>query len=97
MANESKLIVYLTRLSELKELQDESSLFRDVSIEISNMVYPFVPETKIIEIWHNGKPEEHFSKTEFPFGRIDDINKKLYQKIWYRRSKKEKEETPSPA
>jgi len=87
MANESKLIVYLTRLSELKELQNENSLFSDVSIEIRSVVYPFVPETKIMETWHNGKPEEHFSRTEFPFGRIDDINKRLYQKIWYQKSK----------
>ena len=92
MADESKLITYLTRLNELKALQDESSVYKDVSIEIHSLIYPFTPQTVIIEIWHNGNPEEHFTKREFVFGRIDDINNKLYQKIWYRKSKLVKEE-----
>ena len=87
MANESKLIVYLTKLSELKELQSENSMYKDVSVEIRSLVYPLAPQTKIAETWHNGSPEEHFSRREFCFGRIDDINKKLYQKIWYQKSK----------
>ena len=95
MADESKLITYLTRLTELKALQDENSTYNDVSVEIHSLTYPFVPQTMIAETWHNGNPEEHFTKREFPFGRIDDINNKLYQKIWYLKSKlKEADEGP---
>ena len=92
MADESKLIVYLTRLNELKALQGEESTFKDVSVEIRSVVYPFLPQTMITETWHNGNVEERHTKMEFPFGRMDDINKKLYQKIWYQKSKLKEEE-----
>jgi len=84
---DEKFTTYLTRVNDLKELQSKNSKYNDVSVEILSFVWPLQPETKIAEKWHNGGPDKEFHKVEFPYSDIDNINRKLYDKIRYRQSK----------
>ena len=76
MTDLEKLQTYVERLAELQKL---NSVYRDITITIP-------PETMITEKWHNGSADK-FHSVEFPFRHIEDINRRLYEKIRYRQSK----------
>lgn len=95
--SDEKFSTYLTRVNELKGLLSENSKYNDVSIELLSFVWPMQPGTIIAEKWHNGEPDKEFHKVEFPYSEIDNINRKLYDKIRYQQSKHEETEKPAEA
>jgi len=72
MTDLEKLTKYVEQLVELRDL---NTRYKDVTITLP-------ANTVITEKWHNGN-SDRFHEVQFPFSEIEDINKRLYDKIRY--------------
>lgn len=84
MISLEKLVKYIELVT---ELQETNPTYRNVVIEIPEVrILPL--DTPIKETWSNGHTGR-FHSIEFTANDLDHINRKLYQKIRYFKTKKE--------
>ena len=74
---------YFIQINEYKLLLDGNSKYNDVSIEILCFEWPLQPDTRIVEKWHNGKPDQEFRSIEFKYSEMAPVTRKIYDKTRY--------------